>query len=70
MKTIKKAGYSFLMMAIASVLVMSSCKKDKNDPSDPEPAPAPAPAEKKYTLVIENGAQSVEQGKQFHTRRI
>lgn len=62
MKTINKKGLSFIMIAAASLLFFSNCKKDNTDPQDPA-TPAPAPAAKKYTLVIENGAQSVEQGK-------
>jgi hypothetical protein len=63
MKTIKKSGLSLMVIALSSVMLLSNCKKDKKTSttedssiSNPEPA-------KKYSLVIDNGAQSVEQGK-------
>lgn len=61
MKTIKQTGFRLMMLTVASAMILSGCKKDKNDP---EPTPEPTPtAEKKYALVIDNGAQSIEQGK-------
>jgi len=59
--SIKKTGYSFITIAISSLLLFANCKKDKTSPEDPA-SPEPE-ATKKYTLVIDNGAQSVEQGK-------
>lgn len=61
MKTINKKGISLILLAASTFLLFSNCKKDKTTPE--EPTPTPAPVEKKYTLVIDNGAQSVEQGK-------
>jgi hypothetical protein len=60
--SIKNAGYTLMVVAISAAL-FTACKKEKNDPTPEEPA-APAPDQsKKYALVIDNGAQSVEQGK-------
>lgn len=50
-----------MVIAIASSLFLA-CKKDKTSPTEDPVQPPPA-AEKKYTLVIDNGAQAVEQGK-------
>ncbi|MDI9340823.1 MAG: Ig-like domain-containing protein [Sediminibacterium sp.] len=47
----------------ALLLALTSCKKEKDStPSNPAPSNPPA-AEKKYQLVIDNGAQSVEMGR-------
>lgn len=61
MNSLKKTGLSILILASSSLLFFTNCKKNKDNSPDPEPTPTPV--EKKYTLVIDNGAQSVEQGK-------
>jgi len=62
MKTIKKVCSTVMIAAIASAFLFTDCKKNKtNSPAD-EPS-SPTNTSKKYTLVIDNGAQSVEQGK-------
>jgi len=62
MKTINKNGISLIILAASAFLLFSNCKKEKTTPEDPATNNPPA-VEKKYTLVIDNGAQSVEQGK-------
>jgi hypothetical protein len=62
MKTIKKSGLSLMVIALSSVMLLSNCKKDKKTSTTDDSASNPEPA-KKYSLVIDNGAQSVEQGK-------
>ncbi len=59
MKTIKKTGYALILVAMSTSIFFTNCKKNKTT----TPAEEPAAATKKYTLVIDNGAQSVEQGK-------
>lgn len=62
MKTIKQTGLRLMMLTAVSAMILSGCKKDKNDPVS-SPDPTPTTPEKKYALVIDNGAQSIEQGK-------
>jgi hypothetical protein len=63
MKTIKRTGYALMVIAISAALA-TSCKKDKNPaPENPADPGQTTDQTKKYTLVIDNGAQSVEQGK-------
>ncbi|MCE3226257.1 MAG: Ig protein [Bacteroidetes bacterium] len=62
METIKKISSVVLLAAVTSTLLFTNCKKNK-DASPTEEPTTPANTEKKYTLVIDNGAQSVEQGK-------
>lgn len=64
MKTIKKTAWSLMTVAIASSLFLA-CKKDKTSPETPA-TPEQQSSTKKYTLVIDNGAQAVEQGKSIN----
>ncbi|MCE3259419.1 MAG: Ig protein [Bacteroidetes bacterium] len=62
METLKKISSTVLLVAVASSLLFTNCKKDKTTNPATEDPGTPSTA-KKYTLVIDNGAQSVEQGK-------
>lgn len=59
MKTIKTTGRILLFAAISSTLFFTNCKKKKDTPAE-DPS---VTVTSKYTLVIDNGAQSIEQGK-------
>lgn len=60
MKTIKTT--CIFAMLISSALVFTNCKKSKKETTD-DSGSGSSNTSKKYTLVIDNGAQSVEQGK-------
>lgn len=59
MKTVKTT--CFLALLIGSALIFTNCKKSKKETTSE--SSSSADNSKKYTLVIDNGAQSVEQGK-------
>jgi hypothetical protein len=62
MKAIKKTGYAIMLVTISSALFFTNCKKDKTSTPIDNPV-VTVNTSKKYTLVIDNGAQAVEQGK-------
>ncbi len=62
----KKVNRVIAATLIGAALIFTACKKDKKeDPTNPTSPTSPA-AEKKYALVIENGAQSIEVGQNLN----
>lgn len=62
----KKVNRMIAVTLLGAALIFTACKKDKkNDPSNPSSPSTPA-AEKKYALVIDNGAQSIEVGQSMN----
>lgn len=58
----KKVNTIIKAIALSVILMATGCKKDKNSPT-PDNTTPPVDQTKKYALVIDNGAQSIEVGK-------
>jgi hypothetical protein len=62
----KKVNRVIAATLIGAALIFTACKKDKkDDPTNPTSPSSPA-QEKKYALVIDNGAQSIEVGQSMN----
>lgn len=62
----KKVNKMIAVTLMGAALIFTACKKDKKeDPTNPGSPNSPA-AEKKYALVIDNGAQSIEVGQSLN----